>query len=710
MKLDSLVYDYEDAGRPEILEAVSAAMRRYLKGEKCTGLQLAPRVGKQSIAVLFANEARAQNVPFVHIIVPWTSLSHQIVDAKKNKRTFDFYKACGTTEPFRADIVETISHHKYYTSYTNRPTLFASTVQLLLHNINVIVKAVEYAIQTTGMRPVFIIDEVQLMGAGMPWYEMIEKLIGAGAYIISMTGTERRSDKKNIIGFEFREVEGSKKDPSAHKIFKGVRTDDNGDKIASIALGTLSSVEYEIIPTGSTPVPISMAFDRGWCVGMDVKTFDFKFVDLATGEQSSVSQASLEKTRPHLSDWLQSDECIRTAVQHVLSDLIRRRISLNLKDAKAMFITLSDMDSVKKKKNKHTDEGANYHARKIRNEFNKQFSLLPQSIRSRLGRVNAEICTSMLSNGEPDNAAMEKLKRFALTEMDVNGNEPIDVLFVKNMGVVGLDVPQLKTMANLCSNSADAPTTIQANLRIVTKWEESDVNALLILPAHCHSLQFRDMCGKWSNKIRVSTFEEDSDYEKVIKEKEIEDCPVVDGSGKVHSYSTHNGDIIETDLEATLTAARRKYKIANTLSHYQLIESIEEGAFPLTDEDFEEALEDKRDNVSSSGVEVIDVNDERNKIEKDNESFGSKANRLAGQIVKYHDNPREWLRINKQLIAKAKLKSNISQYQSKQEIVDPEVLFRLVNALDEAYIDIKAEQGHRQGQGRFVAECYAEVA
>jgi hypothetical protein len=106
---------------------------------------------------------------------------------------------------------------------------------------------------------------------------------------------------------------------------------------------------------------------------------------------------------------------------------------------------------------------------------------------------------------------------------------------------------------------------------------------------------------------------------------------------------------------------------------------------------------------------VIDVNDERNKIEKDKESFGSKANRLAGQIVKYHDDPKEWLRINKQLIAKAKFKSNISQYQSKQEIVDPEVLFRLVNALDEAYIDIKAEHDHRQGQRHFVAEYYAEV-
>jgi hypothetical protein len=710
MKLDSLVYDYEDAGRPEILEAVSAAMRRYLKGEKCTGLQLAPRVGKQSIAVLFANEARAQNVPFVHIIVPWTSLSHQIVDAKKNKRTFDFYKAYGTNEPFRADIVETIPHHKYYTSYTNRPTLFASTVQLLLHNINVIVKSVEYAIQTTGMRPVFIIDEVQLMGAGLPWYEMIEKLIGAGAYIISMTGTERRSDKKNIIGFEFREVEGSKKDPSAHKILKGVRTEDNGDKIASIALGTLSSVEYEIIPTGSTPVPIAMAFDRGWCEGMDVKTFDFQFVDLASGEQFLVSQASLEKTRPNLTDWLQSDECIRMAVQHVIGDLIRRRISLNLKDAKAMFITLSDMDSVKKKKNKHTDEGANYHARKIRNEFKRQFSLLPQSIRSKLGRVNAEICTSMLSNGEPDNAAMVKLKRFTLTEMDDDGNEPIDVLFVKNMGVVGLDVPQLKTMANLCSNSADAPTTIQANLRIVTKWEESSVNALLILPAHYHSLQFRDMCGKWSNKIQVSTFEEDSDYEKVIIEKEIEDCPVIDGSGKVHSYSTHNGDIIETDLETTLAAVCRKYKIANTLSHYQLIESIEEGAFPLTDEDFKETLQDKYDNVSSSGVEVIDVNDERNKIEKNNESFGVKANRLAGQVVRYNDDPKEWLRINKQLIAKAKSKCNISRYQSKQEIVDPEVLSQLMNALDDAYADIKEEQDRYQKQRRLVTEYYAEAA
>lgn len=693
MKFDHLSFDYDDAGRPEIIESVAAAMARYLSGEKVTGLQVAPRVGKQSIIVLLSNEAKAAGAPFVHCIVPWTNLSYQVVDASRNKKTFDFYKARGTKNVFRADVVETIPHHKYYCSHRNPQTLLCSTVQLLHANINIVVESVKHAIGSTGKRPVFIIDEAQLMGEGQSWYSMIERLVDAGAYIVSMTGTERRSDKKPIVGFEYKEIGESSEKSSTASVFKGVKVNAKGEKVASIATGTLRTVEYEVVPIGSMPVPISRAFDKGWCEGMDVKTFDFEILDISTGEKFNISQANAEKTRPNLIDWLMSDECIKMAAKHVLNDFIRRRVELGLSNAKAMFVTLSDNEHIKSKNGKDKDECANYHARKTRQEFLRQLNNIPASIRAQLGRVNAEICTSMLSDGGPDNASMEKLRRFALTEMDDKGKEPIDVLFVKNMGVVGLDVPALKTMVNLSNNSADTPTTLQANLRIATKWSESDAPALLILPAHCHGLKFRDMCGKWSNKIKVSTFEEDSVSEKLIQTREKEKFEVVEGSGKVHSYSTHKGEVIQggmDEMETLVGIVRRKYKAANLLSYYQLVETIKQGAFPVSPED-EEAVTEVEDVVTSTtGVVVVNTDDRRKDLDDEEETYSKKTKRLTSCIASYGEDPLQWLDVYRKIDDRAKMICGVRN-QRKKDIMDPEVLFELHAALDEAFEIVKSE-------------------
>jgi hypothetical protein len=696
MKLDSLLFDYDDAGRPEILESVNSCMARYLANEKCTGLMLAPRTGKQSIVVLLANEARAQGAPFVHAIAPWTNLAYQLKDGPKNAKTFKFYGARGTTEAFRADVVESIPHHKYYCAYENQPTLLTSTVHLLHSNVNTVVEAVKHAFSSSGKRPVFIIDETQLIGIGMPWHETVMKLMKAGAYVVSMTGTEKRLDKKLVAGFEYQEIEEEKKDPAPLRLMRNVRMDEDGKRVAEFANGTLTTTTYKVVPIGSEPVPISHAFEKGWCSKMDVKTFDFDVADLSTGAQFKISEASQDLTSPNLISWLQSEECVRVAVKHVIDDLVRRRVMLGLKDAKAMFITLSDTENVKKKGSKSKDEGANYHARKIRDEFLRQLSLLPKDVARGLGRIKSEICTSMLASGEPDNSATEKLRRFTLTEMDKHGNEPIDVLFVKNMGVVGLDAPQLKTMANLSNSSADSPTTIQANLRIVTKWNESDTAALLILPAHYHALKFRDQCGRWSNKIKVGTFEEESIDEVILQDKEKADYEVVEGSGRVHSYSTHTGEIVEDDMEDQLIALRKKYKVANAVGDYMLITMIKEGLIPAIDAQEMLNVSTVQENTIPGEVVVIDVDEERKEILKQSESFGKKAGRLANKLVNYQESPEEWRKLNCKLVAKAKSRCGISKYQTMQDIVDPVILKKLITALDEVYQELKLQMSYCQ--------------
>jgi hypothetical protein len=96
--------------------------------------------------------------------------------------------------------------------------------------------------------------------------------------------------------------------------------------------------------------------------------------------------------------------------------------------------------------------------------------------------------------------------------------------------------------------------------------------------------------------------------------------------------------------------------------------------------------------VALSGVQVIDVSEQREAITKENnESFGKKAKRLASKLVNYNEQPDRWKSINQRLVAKAKSKCGIDTYKTMQDIVDPEVLSELMDHLDNAFIDIKRE-------------------
>jgi hypothetical protein len=151
-------------------------------------------------------------------------------------------------------------------------------------------------------------------------------------------------------------------------------------------------------------------------------------------------------------------------------------------------------------------------------------------------------------------------------------------------------------------------------------------------------------------------------------------------------------------MEAVLLAVRHKYKAANQLSYYQLIETIKQGAFPLADEDMLSALATETEMVALSGVQVIDVSEQREAITKENnESFGKKAKRLASKLVNYNEQPDRWKSINQRLVAKAKSKCGIDTYKTMQDIVDPEVLSELMDHLDNAFIDIKREFDHERG-------------
>jgi type I site-specific restriction-modification system R (restriction) subunit len=107
-----------------------------------------------------------------------------------------------------------------------------------------------------------------------------------------------------------------------------------------------------------------------------------------------------------------------------------------MKHTKMLVVTASDYG-------KTDDNNSNAHAREMRRQIENAIGLDPLLSNQDL---SIEICTSVSENGETDDKALEKIKRFGLTKTDKEGNEPIDVLIVKGMGLVGLDVPQCKIL------------------------------------------------------------------------------------------------------------------------------------------------------------------------------------------------------------------------------------------------------------------------
>ena len=694
MKFPNLKFDYDDAGRIELLQFVDAIVKRYVDEEDCTGVLTPPRSGKGTVVCLSALELRNAGAPFVHAVTPWRNLADQLTSSEKIEKTLQFYGARGYEGEITTDSLSSISHHKYWQyGQGNAPTLLASTIHLIHSNISIIEQAIRYAYETTGMRPCYIIDETQLVGQERKWHDTASRLLEAGAYVVAMTGTEVRSDKKLAFGFTYEPVIGTELKEKRSSVFKGKITSQDGIEKYEIGVGSSVTTEYKILPIGTEPVYISTAFERGWCAPLEIQLFDFSFKKSGENETLNVGDAKLAQLQGIITHLLQSDECITASVRLFLNELARLRQNPETKDAKGMFITLSDSENLIAKGDKLKDERAKYHARLIKKELKQQLSALDHEIRSLLGRMNIEICTSTDLNGEPDQNAANKLHLFTRTSIDEEtGDDPIDVLLVKNMGVVGLDVPELKVMVDLSNLSCCSPK-IQANLRTTTVWSNKQVNAINILPKLPENQKFAEQCGAWGGNVKISEFTEEESKVIDFKIKPSLEIEVVKGSACVAGYYDSHGKVTIGDHEKTIKAIRRRYPVTHILTVSQILETIKVGGFPLDDNDYKDpGPTTKEQVVVSDGVKIVNIGAKRQKLKKDR-PFGKTAQDLTNKLVSYSTDKNLWVDTYRRLVNKAKIYSGVPKAQSVENITDPDILLSLVDNLDRSYGEMKSLRG-----------------
>lgn len=676
-----LKFGYDPAGRPPIIEAAELTLQAYKDGLPCIGHDLPPRMGKSTLIQILAIELEAAGAPFIHALTPWTNLAKQLISSEKVETNLDRVKAEGYAGPFLGQQVTAIDSARYWKRKTQPPyTLLTSTIHLANFNSRNLVSAIALAVEETGKRPVLVVDEVHLVAEGQRWSDVLLDFQAAGAFVITMTGTAKRSDDAAILGFRDEPV--SDWETRNQKVItrrgEPYIRDADGLLVRKVEGNERNSEHREknTVATGLT-VAWDKSFKHGWMHLVSSQPQTFRVT--VDGEPVWINEVSKQTADKNKSRWMRSAECCRQLAEKGIEALSSWRSDSRMKQCKILVVTTSDVGVTSEKE-------ANVHAREMRRQLNSAISNDPLLLGQDL---NVEICTSVDDHGEPDDNAAEKLRRFGLTKTDEDGNEPIDILIVKGMGLVGLDVPECKILLD-SSSYRNGPIKRQLATRPLTVWRLSDgelaPEAQIFYPQDpanhdfYESLTLSAEVGKETKVVSETPFTD----EEEVKDPELP-IDLIDGTGTAAGYLDEFGKWASGDHDRLIIRIHRTWPETIQLRRITLIGMYQDGAFP----DEKMKADEPQEQPDSKKREVRDLSKELQK-EKEN-SFGTKARQYASKIYDYKTSPESWREAVKRLQAKAKKICLISPDEPVDRIQDPEVLKKLKKALDQAVVDYMHE-------------------
>jgi hypothetical protein len=156
--------------------------------------------------------------------------------------------------------------------------------------------------------------------------------------------------------------------------------------------------------------------------------------------------------------------------------------------------------------------------------------------------IRIEIATTTVAEDDRPNAASRKIAAFRGDKEAVKEVGEIDIIIVKSMGLVGLDVPELKVQLCL-STLRDGPMMLQERSRALIVWDEAKgIPSDLILP-----------CDK-ANQDLVEKIKEAGGVREVITRlddrKEVEPPVPADRTVEIlRAYLARVGDHTGVEIE-----------------------------------------------------------------------------------------------------------------------------------------------------------------
>ena len=407
--------------------AVTTIVDRVRAGESYTAIVLPTRYGKTDVMRVAGVMLHGSFVSRSLILVPNRFLATQCLHGDKWMEAIQRYNlpiGPGGIPVFDADQAPRFPFPPQNAAF------IAMTTQMASQQVEFLTHWVEYEKRKYGVPPLIFVDESHTGAEDNTWGTCVQKLAEAGAYIVLLTATPYRSDGQPIPGFEMELV-----------AVKPVKLRRQG--ISSVDIYEGKEYEYRLVPHYSvtfkdawaaesppllckiTRRPFDIALDR-----IDSETFEVK------GERDLSFLASPYHVRRVLTNELRKSPVIRKACEVLVQELRPRR-EVAPETAAIIFVGNDRRD----------DTIDNQHALQVQSE---------------LRQIAPYLTTFIATSTDPQ--AAHTIKQFC------NGQG--DVLIVKQMAGVGLDVDRLKVCLDL-SNIRTQTSFIQRLTRICTIWDRS---------------------------------------------------------------------------------------------------------------------------------------------------------------------------------------------------------------------------------------------
>ncbi len=415
--------------------AVSTILECVTAGQTHTSIVLPTRYGKSDVirvagAMLLKNRVTTRCL----ILEPATYLVNQIMNPDKMAEAIRDYGLPFTAKEL--SVYPMLGSFRFQSLIADYAPFLAMTIQMALVNTNnnILQHLIEYDTTRGNGPPIVFIDEAHTGSSANKWGECTKALSEAGAFLVLLTATPFRTDEQAVYGFQYDPV---RMDPITRYQADGELVHKyEGYKIAH---KLRADFEYPFDKAwAEEPLPI--------CV-IQHRTFDVKMGEVADEDSSELLGTRLlsELTETEVRRWIgrvvRSQVVVERGVETFLDELLTLR-----KDApksKGIVFVGNDAD----------EDYHNEHAVKVKTAIERMAK-----------NLRVEIATNTIDGGNL--AAQSRINSFAT-------DRGADILIVKQMGGIGLDVPQLKVGLDL-SPVRTATASIQRMMRIGTIWPEPE--------------------------------------------------------------------------------------------------------------------------------------------------------------------------------------------------------------------------------------------
>lgn len=411
--------------------AVTVILKLF--GEKrFISIVLPTRYGKSDVIRMVAFQLFSEGrIGTALAISPNTLLRDQLIMERKINGMLKRYEARFGRDKIPVGVVDRLMANPG----ANGEWLLSANIQLIQRNLDVFAQWVESVRYRTSRPPIIYIDEAHTGSTRNKWGEVAKKLAEAGATIVLLTATPYRADGDQIHGFECELIE-----ESSVKRYITKDGDRPGLRKVDIYEGSKrlyrlkADYEYTLKEAwGEDPLPIAKIEWLPFAVDMD------EFRRGTAVESCPLSELMPSVVRQILGRVTRDPRTVERGVQ----SLVTKLHELKGCDRRLMAIVFCGNDQA-------DDPDFNAHAKQIKEYCN----LIDPSLR-------VSIATS--ANGEEDDEDGQ-------AQIEAARNGGCDVLIVKQMASVGLDIEELKIALDL-SPVRSAAAFLQRLMRIATVYK-----------------------------------------------------------------------------------------------------------------------------------------------------------------------------------------------------------------------------------------------